>query len=180
MIRRQQMVAGARRAGGALALLLAVTFASLPALPSALAASGHQGSATVSKIMLHAEPIGGKFAVTNASLSHIHVGQRIRIVLYAYVVGVTHPATAHVELAISHGGNQLFLSRSNFTVSKASLGGSTAGWRWFWNDVRYCRAGSKADGRPGCLPRTGGRYTVTGSIEMNGRQMGAGFYLSEG
>jgi len=145
----------------------------------ALAAAAHQSDPAMTKLRLTAEPAGMKMAPTNHSLTTVNPGQTFRIVLYAYF---THPVSAHIELAIAHNGRQLFLSRGNFAVTKSSLGGTTQGWRWFWAGVQPCAPAAPSTGRPGCLPRAAGRYTVTGTIRFRQRrvldEVGAGFYLT--
>ena len=147
--------------------------------PAAQAAPAHrQASATAGKLMLNVEAIGTRMAPANHTLTAVSSGQAIRIVLYVYFTGLSHPVRAHVELSIAHGGRQLYLSRGDYTVTRASVGGQPQGWRWFWSTVGPCSPSVAATGRPECLPRTPGRYTVQGMIESGGDQHGEGSYLT--
>jgi hypothetical protein len=141
------------------------------------AAAARSSAPSVTALALHVESAGLKFAPTNASLSRVGATQPIRVVLYTSFAGVVRPFTVGVGFTVSHGGKTLIVSRTNFVVSPASLGGSSQGWRWFWNTLRRCGTGGATPGvvrvgPPECLPGQSGRYTVQAVLTFGASHLG--------
>jgi hypothetical protein len=161
------LVTAVTAGGGLVRVPIVHTAAALIGPPAPVLASGlRQAAPTFSTVLMHVERPETRIDAGNASLTQISAGQRVRIVMYVRVAGLTRPTQVGATLRIQGGGKLLFYSTGTFTVSRATLGGFSNGWLWFQNRVPPCGGGL----RPRiCLPPVPGRYTVSGIFGMGGR-----------